>query len=161
MSVPEFPALRINRYRDTWSGQVLADRVDSEVRLSGWVHRRRDHGGLVFIDLRDRTGLVQLLFHPDESGEAFELSHSLRAEDIVSVGGRVVRRDPNTINAELDQAGRSLKGQMKHADRVGARRAVILEQEGGASVRDMESGEQRELDLARVVEEVSAKGEEG
>ncbi len=101
MGVPEFPALRANRYRDTWSGQVLADRVDSDVRLSGWVHRRRDHGGLVFIDLRDRTGLVQLVFHPDESGEAFELSHSLRAEDILSVGGRVVRRDPDTVNAEL------------------------------------------------------------
>ncbi len=101
MSVPEFPAVRANRYRDTWSGQVLADRVESEVRLSGWVHRRRDHGGLVFVDLRDRTGLVQLVFHPDESGEAFELSHSLRAEDILSVVGRVVRRDSDTINAEL------------------------------------------------------------
>ena len=59
-----FPALRANEYRDTWCGQVLTDRVDSEVRVAGWVHRRRDHGGLVFIDLRDRTGLVQLVFNP-------------------------------------------------------------------------------------------------
>ena len=80
---------------------MLADRVDSELRLAGWVHRRRDHGGLVFVDLRDRTGLVQLVFHPDESGEAFELAHRLRAEDVVSVAGRVVRRDPETVNAEL------------------------------------------------------------
>ncbi len=101
MSPPQFPALRANRYRDTWSGQVLADRVDSQVRLSGWIHRRRDHGGLVFIDLRDRTGLVQLVFHPDDSADAVELSHRLRAEDILSVGGRVVRRDPETVNAEL------------------------------------------------------------
>ncbi len=71
----EFPALRPNDYRDAWCGQALPDRVDSEVRVAGWVHRRRDHGGLVFIDLRDRTGLVQLVFNPDEaSAEAFELA---------------------------------------------------------------------------------------
>jgi aspartyl-tRNA synthetase len=98
---PEFPALRANEYRDAWCGQVLGDRVDSEARLAGWVHRRRDHGGLVFIDLRDRTGLVQLVFHPDRSGEAFELAHRLRAEDVLSVAGAVVRRDPETVNPDL------------------------------------------------------------
>ena len=61
---------------------MLGERVDSEARVAGWVHRRRDHGGLIFIDLRDRTGLVQLVFHPDTSGEAFELAHRLRAEDV-------------------------------------------------------------------------------
>jgi aspartyl-tRNA synthetase len=96
-----FPALRANEYRDTWCGQVLADRVGSDVRVAGWVHRRRDHGGLVFIDLRDRTGLVQLVFHPDDSGEAFELAHRLRSEDVVTVMGGVVRRDPETVNADL------------------------------------------------------------
>ena len=80
---------------------MLADRVGSEVRVAGWVHRRRDHGGLVFIDLRDRTGLVQLVFDPDEAGDAFELSHRLRAEDVISVAGAVVRRDPETVNSEL------------------------------------------------------------
>ena len=75
LSVSGFPALRPNGYRDTWCGQVLADRVDEPARVAGWVHRRRDHGGLVFIDLRDRTGLVQLVFNPDEAGEAFELGH--------------------------------------------------------------------------------------
>ena len=95
------PALQANDYRDTWCGQVLADRVDSDARLAGWVHRRRDHGGLVFVDLRDRTGLVQLVFHPDDSGEAFELAHRLRPEDVLTVSGPVVRRDPETVNAEL------------------------------------------------------------
>ncbi len=99
--MPEFPALRPNQYRDAWCGQVLGDRVDSEARVAGWVHRRRDHGGLVFIDLRDRTGLVQLVFHPDRSGEAFELAHKLRAEDVISAAGTIVRRDPETVNPEL------------------------------------------------------------
>jgi aspartyl-tRNA synthetase len=99
--VSDFPALRPNRYRDTWCGQVLADRVDSEARVSGWVHRRRDHGGLVFIDLRDRTGIVQLVFNPDEAGGAFELGHKLRAEDVLSAAGAVVRRSADTVNPEL------------------------------------------------------------
>jgi aspartyl-tRNA synthetase len=96
-----FPALRPNEYRDAWCGQVLPDRVDSEVRVAGWVHRRRDHGGLVFIDLRDRTGLVQLVFNPDEAGEAFKLGHELRSEDVLAASGPVVKRSPDTINPEL------------------------------------------------------------
>jgi aspartyl-tRNA synthetase len=99
--VTEAPALRPNGYRDTWCGQVLADRVESEARVAGWVHRRRDHGGLIFVDLRDRTGLVQLVFHPESSGAAFELAHKLRAEDVLSAAGTVVRRDPETVNPEL------------------------------------------------------------
>jgi aspartyl-tRNA synthetase len=97
----DVPALRPNDYRDTWCGEVLADRVDSEARVAGWVHRRRDHGGLIFIDLRDRTGIVQLVFDPDEAGEAFQLGHKLRAEDVVSAAGRVVRRSAETVNPDL------------------------------------------------------------
>ena len=83
------------------AGEVLRRRVDSEVRVAGWVNRRRDHGGLIFIDLRDRTGIVQLVFNPDTSGEAFELAHKLRAEDVLSAAGKVVRRDAETVNPEL------------------------------------------------------------
>src|SRR6476661_5732045 len=89
-----FPALRPNAYRDFWCGQVLPAAVDSEVRVARWVHRRRDHGGLIFIDLRDRTGIVQLVFNPDEAGEAFNLVHELRSGD-------VVRRSEDTVNPEL------------------------------------------------------------
>jgi aspartyl-tRNA synthetase len=96
-----FPALRANAYRNTWCGQVLPDKVDSEVRVAGWVHRRRDHGGLIFIDLRDRTGLVQLVFNPDEAGAAFELGHELRSEDVLTARGPVVKRSPETVNPEL------------------------------------------------------------
>jgi aspartyl-tRNA synthetase len=96
------PALRSNGYRDAWCGTVLPDRVDAEVRVAGWVHRRRDHGGLIFIDLRDRTGIVQLVFNPDAAGaETFELAHKLRAEDVLSATGKVVRRSAETVNADL------------------------------------------------------------
>jgi len=101
MSVGDLPEPAANGYRDTWCGRVLPDRVDDEVRVAGWVNRRRDHGGLIFIDLRDRTGVVQLVFHPDTSGAAFELAHKLRAEDVLSVTGKVVRRDAETINPAL------------------------------------------------------------
>jgi aspartyl-tRNA synthetase len=93
--------LRANAYRDAWCGEVLPERVDTEVRVAGWVNRRRDHGGLIFIDLRDRTGVVQLVFNPDSSGESFELAHKLRAEDVLSATGKVVRRSEDTVNADL------------------------------------------------------------
>jgi aspartyl-tRNA synthetase len=99
--VSELPALRANEFRDTWCGQVSGERVDSVARVAGWVHRRRDHGGLIFIDLRDRTGIVQLVFHPDSSGEGFELAHKLRAEDVLSAAGTVVRRSEETVNPDL------------------------------------------------------------
>ncbi|MDQ2701150.1 MAG: aspartate--tRNA ligase, partial [Actinomycetota bacterium] len=95
------PALSPNSYRDTWSGQVLGDLVGKEVKLSGWVHRRRDHGGLIFIDLRDRTGIVQLVFHPDQAGGSHDIGHGLRSEYVVSVAGKVVVRDPETVNPDL------------------------------------------------------------
>ncbi|HEY1855481.1 MAG TPA: aspartate--tRNA ligase [Solirubrobacterales bacterium] len=95
------PALAATGLRDTWCGQVLPDRVDTRARVAGWVHRRRDHGGLIFIDLRDRTGIVQLVFNPDSSGASFELAHKLRAEDVLSAAGEVVRRSSETVNPEL------------------------------------------------------------
>jgi aspartyl-tRNA synthetase len=99
--VSALPAPRANRYRDTWCGQVLDDSVGETARVAGWVHRRRDHGGLIFIDLRDRTGLVQLVFNPDAAGEVQQLGHELRAEDVVSVAGEVVRRSAETVNPDL------------------------------------------------------------
>ena len=96
-----FPALRPNAYRDAWCGQILPDRVASDARVAGWVHRRRDHGGLIFVDLRDRTGIVQLVFNPDEAGDAFELGHKLRSEDVLTVSGPVTKRDPDDVNPDL------------------------------------------------------------
>ena len=89
-----------NRFRNAWAGSVRADRVGEEVRVAGWVHRRRDHGGLIFIDLRDREGLLQLVIHP-ESGTAQGDAHALRAEDVISATGQVVRREEGTVNPDL------------------------------------------------------------
>ena len=91
---------RANAYRDHWSGDVGTAEVDEEVRVAGWVHRRRDHGGVVFIDLRDRSGIVQLVFHPEEA-EAHAAAHRLRPEHVLSARGRVVRRDPENVNPNI------------------------------------------------------------
>jgi aspartyl-tRNA synthetase len=94
-------APRPNEYRDVWCGQLTADRADTQARVAGWVHRRRDHGGLIFIDVRDRSGILQLVFHPENAPEAHERAHALRSEDVISVGGTVTRRDPQNVNPNL------------------------------------------------------------
>ena len=94
-------ALRPNRYRTAWAGEVGADRVDEELRVAGWVHRRRDHGGLIFIDLRDRTGLLQLVFRPEEAADAHAVAERLRGEYVISAHGRLVRRDESAVNPNM------------------------------------------------------------
>ena len=92
---------RPNDFRDAWCGQLTAERADTEARVAGWVHRRRDHGGLIFIDLRDRSGIVQLVFHPEAAPQAHERAHALRSEDVISAFGTVTRRDPQNVNPNL------------------------------------------------------------
>ncbi len=94
-------APRPNAYRDAWCGELRAERSGTPARVAGWVHRRRDHGGLIFIDLRDRSGIVQLVFHPDAAGEAHARAHALRGEDVVTAAGTVARRDPANVNPNL------------------------------------------------------------
>ncbi|NGX61024.1 MAG: Aspartate--tRNA(Asp/Asn) ligase [Chlamydiae bacterium] len=73
----------------------------SEVRLSGWVHRRRDHGGLIFIDLRDRFGLTQIVFRPESHPKTHEMAGDLRAEWVITVKGKVVPRAEGMVNPRL------------------------------------------------------------
>jgi len=75
--------------------------VGQEVALMGWVQRRRDHGGLVFIDLRDRTGLIQTVFNPQEDPETHQRSHAVRSEYVIAVKGRVRPRPDDMINEKL------------------------------------------------------------
>jgi aspartyl-tRNA synthetase len=90
-----------NRYRNTWTGEVRSGDVGRDIRVAGWVHRRRDHGGLIFIDLRDRSGLLQLVFHPEHAPDAHAKAKELRAEDVLSAGGKVVAREAQNVNPNL------------------------------------------------------------
>jgi aspartyl-tRNA synthetase len=92
---------RPNGYRSAWAGDLRAGDVGTEVRVAGWVHRRRDHGGLIFIDLRDRSGLLQLVFHPEEAAAAHAAAHSLRSEDVISVTGPLVPREEANVNPKM------------------------------------------------------------
>jgi aspartyl-tRNA synthetase len=83
------------------AGQVTAELVGQDVVLVGWVHRRRDHGGVIFVDLRDREHLVQVVFRPDASPQAHERAGELRAEYVIAVEGTVQRRSPETVNPNL------------------------------------------------------------
>lgn len=87
--------------RTTGCGLVTKEFLNKSITLAGWVNRRRDHGGLIFIDLRDRTGLMQLVFNPDFSKAAHKDAHSLRSEFVILVTGTVVARSASTINKEL------------------------------------------------------------
>ncbi len=92
---------RPNRYRDAWISELDGGRAGTEARVSGWVHRRRDHGGLIFIDLRERSGILQLVVDPAKAPEAHAAAHSLRAEDVITVSGQIARRAPGNVNPNL------------------------------------------------------------
>ncbi|PID41770.1 MAG: aspartate--tRNA ligase [Proteobacteria bacterium] len=86
--------------RSHYCGGINETHIDQEVTLCGWVHRRRDHGGVIFLDLRDRDGIAQVVFDPDTE-EAFALAESVRSEYVVQVKGRVRRRPEGTTNDDM------------------------------------------------------------
>ena len=89
----------MHAYRSHTCGALRANHTGSVVRLSGWIHRKRDHGGLVFVDLRDHYGLTQLVLHPETPG--FNVVERLRAESVIRVDGEVVARDAEAVNPNL------------------------------------------------------------
>ncbi len=91
----------MSSWRDTTCGAVGADDVGRRVTLAGWVDTRRDHGGLVFIDLRDYSGKVQLVINPELAADAAETAHDIRNEFVVQAEGEVVRRDPKNVNPNI------------------------------------------------------------
>ncbi|MGD9650264.1 MAG: aspartate--tRNA ligase, partial [Dongiaceae bacterium] len=89
----------MHMYRTHHCGQLRESHVDQTVRLSGWVHRKRDHGQLMFIDLRDHYGLTQCVL--DSNSPLFASATELKAESVITVTGKVVARTPDTVNAKL------------------------------------------------------------
>src|SRR5260221_6110291 len=86
--------------RSHYCGELSAALVDRLVTVCGWAHRRRDHGGVIFIDLRDRDGLAQVVFHPD-SQEAFRTAERIRNEYVLRIKGKVRKRPEGSVNSEL------------------------------------------------------------
>jgi aspartyl-tRNA synthetase len=93
---------RPNAYRDTWCGSLRSEHAGEDVRVAGWVHRWRDLGGLIFIELRDRSGIVQLVLHPESAPLAHAAAHTLRSEHVVTAAGSVAVREPETVNPRLE-----------------------------------------------------------
>jgi len=87
--------------RTVYCGEVTEAYLNKEVTLCGWVHRRRDHGGVIFIDLRDRSGFCQIVFNHEWNQNAADAAHVLRSEFVVSVTGTLVNRDTNAINPKI------------------------------------------------------------
>lgn len=88
-------------FRTTDCGSLRAEHTGQEHKLCGWVDSRRDHGGVIFIDLRDRAGLTQVVFRPEEHATAAEAAHDLRSEDVIQITGKVAPRLEGTENAKL------------------------------------------------------------
>jgi aspartyl-tRNA synthetase len=91
----------VSEWRDLMCGEPRTEHVGRRLALSGWVARRRDHGGLVFVDLRDRTGVTQLVVNPERSPAAAAVAHELRSEFVVRGEGELVARDPATVNPDM------------------------------------------------------------
>ncbi|WP_442595155.1 aspartate--tRNA ligase [Neobacillus sp. D3-1R] len=87
--------------RSYFCGEVTETAIGEKVVLKGWVQKRRDLGGLIFIDLRDRTGIVQVVFHPDVSSEALKVAEKIRGEYVLDIEGTVVARQEGTVNENL------------------------------------------------------------
>jgi len=89
------------RWRDLKAGELSKDHVGQQLALAGWVARRRDHGGLVFIDLRDESGLAQLVINPERAPDAATIAHGIRNEFVVRAEGEVAARAPDAVNPNL------------------------------------------------------------
>ena len=87
--------------RSSYCGETRAASVGQNMILAGWVHSRRDHGGVIFVDLRDRTGICQVVFRPEVDPVSHEKAKQIRSEDVIAVQGTLAKRSPETINPDL------------------------------------------------------------
>ncbi|OGP81668.1 MAG: aspartate--tRNA ligase [Deltaproteobacteria bacterium RBG_13_65_10] len=128
-------------------GALRREDVGREVCLLGWVARRRDHGGIVFVDLRDREGLVQIVFRPETHSTAHQKAKDLRAEFVIGVRGRVAARSPETLNPDL--ATGEVEVEISEITILNESRALPFVVEDGAEADESVRLRYRYLDLRR------------
>src|ERR687887_439965 len=87
--------------RSSYCGEHRSDAVGQQLILMGWAQRRRDHGGLIFVDLRERSGLIQVVFNSETNQTAHEKAKQIRSEDVLAVRGLLMRRPPETVNPDI------------------------------------------------------------
>ncbi|AJY76101.1 aspartyl-tRNA synthetase [Paenibacillus beijingensis] len=128
-------------------GRLTKADVGQTVTLNGWVQRRRDLGGVLFIDLRDRTGIVQIVFNPDFSGDALEVADRARNEYVLAVKGTVVQRDPETFNPNLPTG--EIEVRVQEIEIMNAAKTPPFPIEDGVEVDESLRLKYRYLDLRR------------
>jgi aspartyl-tRNA synthetase len=133
--------------RTGYCGAWRKSHVGQTVTVAGWVHRRRDHGGLVFIDLRDYTGMIQIVIHPDASAELESMAHALRSEDVCAVTGVIEARPPETENANLPTGQVELRA--ASVQRLNAAKTPPFELDEADAVAEPVRLKYRYLDLRR------------
>ena len=87
--------------RTHYCGQINSNNIEETVNLCGWVDRRRDHGGVIFLDLRDRSGIVQIVSDPERTPDSYQIAGDIRNEYVVQITGRVSRRPEESLNPKL------------------------------------------------------------
>src|SRR5919198_135807 len=111
------------RWRDLGAGELRPEHVGRRLALAGWAARRRDHGGLVFIDLRDESGLAQLVINPERAPDAAAQAHDVRNEFVLRAEGEVAARAPEAVNPNLPTGEVELQvDRFDHPPGAGARR---------------------------------------
>lgn len=147
--VEEKQVVVASRWRTHWVADTVRQEPKSEVRLAGWVQRRRDLGSVVFVDLRDRTGIVQLVFDRGRgtSEAAMEVADRLRSEYVIVVDGTVERRDPDTVNPKIETG--ELEVVVKGARIESAAKTPPFYIEDGIQVEEPVRLRHRYLDLRR------------
>ncbi|WP_410514371.1 aspartate--tRNA ligase [Paenibacillus sp. BR2-3] len=128
-------------------GQLTLENIGQTVTLNGWVQTRRDLGGVLFIDLRDRSGIVQVVFNPDYSGEALQAADKVRSEYVLAVTGKVVKRDAETVNRNLPTG--EIEVQITEIEVLNAAKTPPFFIEDGVEVDESLRLKYRYLDLRR------------